>query len=193
MLIAARALQGAGAAIIIPASLGLILEAYPESRRNQAVAMWSATGALAAGIGPSIGGLLVDLSSWRLVFLINLPIGVIVWRLASRELVESRAPGRRALPDMAGALLLAVAIGAASLAIVQVRGWGWLDRGRRSAPLLVAAAAGTWLLASLPRRTRRRSSTSSCCATRRFAVSEPAHARSAAPGSSPSGSRTSCT
>ena len=109
-LIAARALQGAGAAIILPASLGLILEAYPAARRNQAVALWSATGAVAAGIGPSLGGGLVVLSDWRLVFVINIPIGVTVWRLASARLVESRAPGRRALPDMAGAGLLAVAI-----------------------------------------------------------------------------------
>ena len=66
------------------------------------------TGAVAAGIGPSIGGALVDLSDWRLVFLINLPIGAVVWRMTSRRLVESRAPGRRAMPDLAGALLLAI-------------------------------------------------------------------------------------
>jgi MFS family permease len=66
VLIAARALQGSGAAIIVPSSLALVLHAYPDDRRAQAVAMWSATGALAAGIGPSIGGLLVVISDWRL-------------------------------------------------------------------------------------------------------------------------------
>ena len=169
VLVGARALQGAGAAIIIPASLGLILEAYPESRRNQAVAMWTATGALAAGIGPSIGGLLVDLSSWRLVFLINVPIGVIVWRLASRELVESRAAGRRALPDMAGALLLAIALSTASLAIIQSERWGWVS-WETLAALLAAVAAGTWF------RRRCRSQPSpivdlELLGTRQFAVS----------------------
>ena len=145
VLIAARALQGAGAAIIIPASLGLILEAYPGSGRNKAVAMWSATGALAAGIGPSIGGLLVELSDWRLVFLINLPIGVVVWRLASRQLVESRAAGRRALPDMMGALVLAVAIGTVSLGIIQSETWGWLA-WETLAALGASAVAGTWFV-----------------------------------------------
>ena len=83
VLVAARALQGSGAAIIVPSSLGLVLHAYPENRRTQAVAMWSATGALAAGIGPSIGGLLVVLSDWRLVFLINLPLGLLAWLLGA--------------------------------------------------------------------------------------------------------------
>ena len=139
-LIAARALQGAGAAIILPASLGLILAAYPEDRRNQAVALWSATGALAAGLGPSVGGLLVDVADWRLVFLINLPIGLLVWRLAGSHLVESRAPGRRSLPDMPGALLLAVAIALLSLAIVQGEDWGWLGPKTAVAVILSAVA-----------------------------------------------------
>lgn len=127
VLIAARAIQGAGAAIIIPSSLGLILHAFPESKRSQSVAAWTATGALAAGIGPSIGGLLVNLDGWRLVFLINLPVGVVVWRLSSRQLVESRAPGRRAMPDLAGALVMALSIGLLSLAIVEGKTWGWVD------------------------------------------------------------------
>ena len=145
VLIAARALQGGGAAIIVPSSLGLVLHAYPENRRTQAVAMWSATGALAAGIGPSIGGLLVVLSDWRLVFLINLPLGLLAWLLARRHLVESRAPGRRALPDLRGALLIALSVSLLVLAIVQGQSWGWTNI-RTVAALLGAVAAGAWLL-----------------------------------------------
>jgi EmrB/QacA subfamily drug resistance transporter len=141
VLIAARALQGAGAAIIIPSSLGLILHAFPDSQRSQSVALWTATGALAAGIGPSIGGLLVNLDGWRLVFLINLPVGVVVWRLAGRQLVESRAPGRRAMPDLAGALVMALSIGLLSLAIVQGKTWGWID-WKTIAALLIAIVLG---------------------------------------------------
>ena len=144
-LIAARALQGAGAAILIPASLGLILHAYPEARRTQAIALWSATGALAAGIGPTIGGLLVNVGGWRLVFLVNLPLGVAVWHLARRQLVESRAPGRRAAPDLAGALLLAVSIGSLSVAIMQGESWGWADP--RTALALVVAALSAVVVA----------------------------------------------
>ncbi|MGH2863491.1 MAG: MDR family MFS transporter/patatin-like phospholipase family protein [Solirubrobacteraceae bacterium] len=138
LLVAARALQGVGAATLIPASLALILEAYPAQRRGQAIAMWSATGALAAGIGPSIGGLLVVVDNWRLVFLINLPVGVIVHRLAQRVLVESRAPGKRAVPDLQGALLLALSVGLLSIAIVEGRSWGWL--GMRTVAAVVVSA-----------------------------------------------------
>ena len=109
-LIAARALQALGAATLVPASLALVLNAYPGEKRAQGVAMWSATAALAAGLGPSIGGLLVDASSWRLVFLINLPVGVVAWQVARTGLVESRAPGRRALPDLHGVVLIIVAV-----------------------------------------------------------------------------------
>lgn len=140
-LIAARGLQGVGAAIVIPTSLAMILRAFPEDQRTQGIALWSATGALAAGIGPSIGGLLVTASSWRLVFLVNLPIGLAVWWLSRRHLVESRAPGRRAMPDLVGALLVAVAIGLLTLAIVQGPSWGWID------PVTAAALAGAALAA----------------------------------------------
>ena len=149
-LIAARALQGGGAAILIPASLGLILHAYPEERRTQAIALWSGTGALAAGIGPTIGGLLVNLGGWRLVFLINLPVGVAVWHLARRQLVESRAPGRRAVPDMAGALLLAASIALLCLAIMQGSSWGWNDP---RTILAVVGAAVARCSARTPQRT----------------------------------------
>ena len=145
VLIAARALQGSGAAIIVPSSLGLVLHAYPEDKRAQAVAMWTAAGALAAGIGPSIGGLLVVAADWRLVFLINLPLGLGAWLLARRKLVESRAPGERVLPDLRGALLLALSIGLLVLAIVQAQSWHWAN-ARTIAALVGAVAAGAWLL-----------------------------------------------
>jgi predicted acylesterase/phospholipase RssA len=89
--------------------------------------MWTATAALAAGVGPPLGGVLVSASNWRLAFLANLPFGAIAYTLAGRALVESRAPGRRRLPDLLGALVLAVALGALTLAIVQGPRWGWGD------------------------------------------------------------------
>lgn len=128
-LIAARAVQALGAAIIVPASLALVLHAFPGERRVRGVALWSASTALAAGLGPSIGGLLVNAWSWRLVFLVNVPVGIVAWRLASRGLVESRAPGRRDIPDLAGALLLVVAVAALALGLVQSGDWGWTGAG----------------------------------------------------------------
>ena len=147
LLVAARALQGIGAAVIIPASLALVLEAYPPAARARSIAIWSATAALAAGIGPSIGGLLVDVSDWRLVFLINIPVGIVAVYAARTRLVESRAPGRRSYPDLPGALLIALAVGLLTLAIVQGEDWGWVSAG-----VLLAAGGAVATSALLLRR-----------------------------------------
>jgi EmrB/QacA subfamily drug resistance transporter len=125
VLILFRIVQAAGAAVLVPCSLGLVLQAFPEERRGHAVAMWTATAALAAGVGPSLGGVLVSAANWRLAFVANLPIGALAYHLAGRTLVESRMPGRRRLPDLAGALILAAALGALTLGIVQGTAWGW--------------------------------------------------------------------
>jgi NTE family protein len=149
MLIAVRALQGIGAALIVPSSLALVLEGSPPERRVHALSAWSATAALAAGIGPSIGGVLVRIQDWRLVFLVNLPIGVLTWYLCRRELVESRAPGRREMPDLEGAALLAAAIAAIALAIVQGPEWGWT-----SVTVVLLALAAVAAAVVLGRRSR---------------------------------------
>jgi MFS family permease len=88
------------------------------------VAVWSATGAVAAAAGPPVGGLLVQ-ASWRWVFLVNLPIGLVTAVLAARVLRESRDPDGKGFPDLAGAALLVLASSALMLAIVQGQSWGW--------------------------------------------------------------------
>jgi EmrB/QacA subfamily drug resistance transporter len=128
-LIATRMLQALGAAAVIPASLALVLEAFPNDRRTRGVALWSSAAALAAGIGPSIGGVLVELESWRLIFLVNVPLGFLTIWIADRTLVESRAPGRRATPDLLGSVVLALAIAALTLGIIKGQDWGWLSPG----------------------------------------------------------------
>lgn len=140
-LIGFRVLQALGAAMLVPCSLALVLEAFPIDRRAHAIALFAAVGALAAGIGPSLGGLLVSVSSWRLVFLVNLPIGIAAFVLTRREIVESRAPGRRRMPDLLGALAFAAAIGVLVLAIVKGQGWGWAS-ARVIAAFLIAALFG---------------------------------------------------
>ncbi len=144
-LIAFRVLQALGAALLVPASLGLVLQAFPAERRAHAVALLSAIGALAAGIGPSLGGFLVSLDSWRLVFLVNLPIGVAAYLLSSRHLVESREPGRRRVPDLPGAIVFAVAIAALVLAVVQGEEWGWTSP-EILASFAVAAGLGAYFV-----------------------------------------------
>ena len=128
-LVAARTLQAAGAAMLVPSSLAIVLEASPEGERTHAIAMWSAVAALAAGIGPPLGGLLITASSWRLVFLVNIPVGVVAITLAHRVLVESRSPGQRRMPDLFGALILALAIGGLVLGVVKGPEWGWTSAG----------------------------------------------------------------
>ncbi len=125
LLVAARVLQAAGAAMLVPSSLAIVLEAHAERERMHAVALWSAVAALAAGIGPPLGGLLITASSWRLVFLVNIPVGAVALVLAQRVLVESRAPGRRRVPDLLGGAVLALAIAALVLAVVKGQEWGW--------------------------------------------------------------------
>jgi len=140
VLIAARVVQALGGALLVPASLALVLPEFPLEQRATATALWGATGAVAAATGPSLGGLLVDWQSWRWVFFVNLLIGIPVLLPASRLLRESREPGS-AFPDALGAGLLALGVGALSLAIVQGPVWGW-----DSARILGAFAASAVLL-----------------------------------------------
>ncbi len=142
LLVAARVLQALGAAMLVPASLALVVEAFPEERRAHAIGLWGATAAVAAGLGPPMGGALVELGGWRWAFLINIPFGVAAVWAARSQLVESRAPGARRLPDLRGAALLAVGLAALNVGIVKGSDWGW-----GSANVLVAFAATVVLLA----------------------------------------------
>ena len=143
LLIAFRVVQALGAACLVPGSLALVLNAFPPERRAHGVALLSAVGAAAAGLGPSLGGLLVTIASWRLVFLVNVPIGIVAVALARRRLVESRAPGRRRLPDVLGAVLFGLAIASLVLGVVKGQTWGW------GSPRIVAAFAATLVLGAL--------------------------------------------
>ncbi len=123
-LIAARVLQGAGAAILTPSSLGVVLPAFAPRARPAVIAAWAAVGAVGAAAGPPLGGLLVQ-ASWRWVFLVNLPLGALSIWYAARRVGESRDPGARGLPDIAGTAALMLGIGALTLALVKGRDWGW--------------------------------------------------------------------
>jgi EmrB/QacA subfamily drug resistance transporter len=138
-LVAARVVQAIGAALLIPTSLALLLPEFPPARRAAAVGLWSAGAALAATMGPTIGGLLVE-ASWRWVFLVNLPLGAITAVAALRVLTESRDPVRGRRPDLVGALLLCLGVGALALGIVKGGAWGWAS-GRVIGADLVALAA----------------------------------------------------
>jgi EmrB/QacA subfamily drug resistance transporter len=140
VLIGARAVQALGGAMLVPASLGLLLPEFPLERRATATALWGATGAVAAAAGPSLGGALVDWQGWRSVFFVNLLIGLPALLPARRLLRESREP-QTLFPDAFGAGLLAAGLGALALAIVQGPQWGW-----SSARVLGAFATSALLL-----------------------------------------------
>ena len=126
MLVAARVVQAAGAAILVPTSLGLLLPEFPLEMRATATALWGATGAVAAATGPSLGGVLVHASDWRLVFLVNIPIGLAALIPARSLLREYKQDGGQ-LPDLLGTLLLTLGVAALSLGIVKGPDWGWGD------------------------------------------------------------------
>jgi EmrB/QacA subfamily drug resistance transporter len=124
LLIAFRVVQGVGAAMVAPTSLALVLDAFPPERRAAGVGLWGAAAAAAAAIGPTLGGALVELSDWRLVFLVNLPLGAAVVFAGVRSLRE-RAQRDSHLPDLPGALMLASSLALITLAIVEGNDWGW--------------------------------------------------------------------
>ncbi|MEU9844988.1 MFS transporter [Actinomadura sp. NPDC048032] len=150
VLLATRAAQGAAAAALIPASLALLLHDTPPERRARSIGLWSAAGAFAAAIGPGLGGVLVDLSGWRSLFVINVPIGLAML-LGGRRLPRA-AGGAGRLPDLAGTLLLAAGVGGAALGVTQSRDWGWTDARTLALPLGGAAlvALALWRSARHP-------------------------------------------
>ena len=147
-LVGFRGLQAVGAAALTPTSLGLLLTATPPAGRARAVRIWAATGALAAAAGPVIGGLLVS-ASWRWVFLVNLPIGVVTLIGAWRLVPNSRDRTVTGLPDLLGAGLIAITVGSLALALVKGPDWGWAS-GRTLGGFAVAVLSGAlfWLRSS---------------------------------------------
>jgi EmrB/QacA subfamily drug resistance transporter len=139
-LIAFRVFQGAGAAALAPTSLAIVLDSFPAENRATGVGLWGAAAAAAAAIGPTLGAALVELDSWRLVFLVNLPLGAVLL-LAGRRLLPQRALADSRLPDLPGALMLALGLAAVTLGIVEGNDWGWTGAGT-----LAAFAAAALLL-----------------------------------------------
>jgi EmrB/QacA subfamily drug resistance transporter len=150
-LIAARLVQGVGGGTITPLALALILPYFPRERRGTAIGLWSATQSAAVAAGPSIGGVLVSAVGWRAVFLLHLPVGLAALGGAAWVLPADERPDEaRGLPDLAGAALLATAIGLVAVAIVEGHDWGV-----SSVRTIVAFVAGLALSVVFVRRALR--------------------------------------
>ncbi len=141
LLVGGRVVQGVGAALLLPSSLGLLLEAFPASARSTAVALWGGVGALAVATGPTLGAALVTAGGWRWAFFVNLPVGLVAG-VGGRLWVPGTPPSAGAgRPDPLGVGLVTLALAGVVLAISEGPAWGWTDPWVVGA-LVVSAAAG---------------------------------------------------
>ena len=148
-LIAARVVQGVGGAIISPTAIAVVLPDFPANKRSTIIGITGATGALGAVVGPALGAFLTDVWSWRGIFWINVPIGIIVLVVAPRLLRESRNPAATGKIDLVGVPIGTAGIGLVMFAIVRSEQWGVFDPR-----VLALAVAGVVLLWMLVRRSR---------------------------------------
>ena len=125
-LIAARALQGLGGAMLMPGSLAILSASFPPERQGYAVGIWSAASGIAVSVAPALGGWLIDSFSWRAIFLMNLPLAAISLAIVLTRLPESRAPARARL-DLPGMLLAILGLGALTLGLIQAGRAGFGD------------------------------------------------------------------
>jgi EmrB/QacA subfamily drug resistance transporter len=123
LLIAARAAQGVGAAMLIPLTLTLLSAAVPPQRRGMALGIWGAVGGLAIAMGPLVGGAIVEGASWQWIFWLNVPIGIALLPIAMTRLTESRGLATRL--DLPGLVLASVGLFGIVLGVVRGNDYGW--------------------------------------------------------------------
>jgi EmrB/QacA subfamily drug resistance transporter len=150
MLIAARALQGVGAALLTPGSLAIIQASFVPEDRGKAIGAWSGFAGVGSAVGPFIGGWLIQAVSWRLIFAINLPIAVLVVAVATRHVPESRDPMATGRVDVTGGALVTLGLIGLTYGLIDGPAKGWSD------PLPLAALfGGVVLLAAFVWQERR--------------------------------------
>ncbi len=141
VLIAARALQGVGGALLTPGSLAILQASFAPDDRSKAIGAWSGLGGLATAGGPFLGGWLISAVSWRLVFFINLPLAAVVLAISARHVPESKAPGPVPKLDLRGALAISGALAGITYGLISASATGWT-----SAPVLGPLLGGLFLL-----------------------------------------------
>jgi EmrB/QacA subfamily drug resistance transporter len=138
-LVLARALQGAGAALLVPGSLAIISASFPERERGRAIGTWSGFSAITTAAGPVLGGWLIEHLSWRWAFLLNLPVAVVVLALLFWRVPETSAPSRGRI-DSTGGALVTVGLGGVVYGLIESSTSGW-GSSRVRAALVVGVAA----------------------------------------------------
>lgn len=142
MLIVGRALQGIGAAFLVPGSLAIISATFPDAERGRAIGTWSGFSAISGAVGPVIGGWLIEHVSWRAAFLINVPFAAGVIMLSLRFMSESRDPSRSARIDWTGAILAVFGLGGIVFGLLE-----WPPLGADHPLVIGALAVGALCLA----------------------------------------------
>ncbi len=142
-LVLARALQGIGAALLVPGSLALLSAGFAEDERGRAIGTWSAFSGVTAAVGPMVGGFLVDHFSWRWAFLLNLPLGVTVVILSIARVPESHGDAAQGPTDLAGATSATLGLAGIVFALIEAPTRGW-----NSSMVIVAGAVGLAALAA---------------------------------------------
>jgi EmrB/QacA subfamily drug resistance transporter len=140
MLIAARVVQGIGAALMNPATLSIITVTFPPRQRGTAIGIWAGVSALALAIGPLVGGLITERINWNWIFFINVPVGVLGILAAFAFIDESRDTSHEQRPDVPGLFTSALGLFALSYGLIEANNYGWAS-GRILASFVVAAAA----------------------------------------------------
>jgi EmrB/QacA subfamily drug resistance transporter len=149
-LVGWRAVQGIGAAFMMPATLSIITNAFPPQERGKAIGTWAGVSALALAIGPVVGGFLVEHVSWQSIFFINLPVAAGAVAVTLFATHESRDETVVPKVDVAGIATITIGLTALTLALVEANSWGWGSPGIIG--LFVLAAAGLTAFASVERR-----------------------------------------
>jgi EmrB/QacA subfamily drug resistance transporter len=126
-LIVARAVQGVGAAFIMPLSLSLISAAFPPEERGKALGIWSAVSVSGLAFGPIVGGLIVEYFAWQWIFLINVPIGILAFIITSAVVSETKDESGQVATDIPGTLLVTGAIGSLTWSLIEAGERGWSD------------------------------------------------------------------
>src|ERR1700755_409784 len=125
LLIAFRALQGMAGALLTPSSLAVIVAAFPERERGPAIGTWTAWGTIAGALGPLVAGLILNVASWRWIFVINLPLVAVCLMLIRRAVPATKPPQAKRRVDVVGASLCVLGLGGAVFALIEQPRLGW--------------------------------------------------------------------
>jgi EmrB/QacA subfamily drug resistance transporter len=149
-LIGFRALQGLGGAMMMPATLSIIAAVFPPHERGMAMGIWGGVTGIAVAVGPTLGGVIIEVASWPYIFIVNVPVGIVALTLAWKVIPESKDPSSVRQIDYVGVSIISAALFALTFALVEGQNFGW------TSPLILGlfavAAAGLMVFVLVERR-----------------------------------------